>query len=67
LVRVQDSAMMVVQGADADRSRERLGKSDIALIQLRRIMEHEIRAIADGRPAKKWTLVPADTLPTFGF
>jgi len=67
LVRVQDSAMMVVQGADADRSRERLGKSDIALIQLRRIMEHEMRAIADGRPAKKWTLVPADTLPTFGF
>ena len=44
--------MMVGQGAYADRSRERLGKSDIALIQLRRIMEREMRAIADGRPAK---------------
>ncbi len=66
-VRVQDSAMMVGQGAYADRSRERLGKSDIALIQLRRIMEREMRAISDGRPAKKWTPAPADTLPTFGF
>ena len=59
--------MMVGQGAYADRSRERLGKSDIALIQLRRIMEREMRAIADGRPAKKWTPAPADILPTFGF
>lgn len=67
LVRVQDAAMMVGQGAFADRSLERLGRSDSVIILWRKILEREIRAIAEGRPTKKWTVPPIDTLPTFGF
>lgn len=67
LVRVQDFAMMVGQGAYADRSKERLGRSDTAIIQLRRILEREMLAIAEGRPPKKWTPAPAEVVPTLGF
>jgi 5,5'-dehydrodivanillate O-demethylase len=38
----------------ADRERERLGRSDKAVILLRKIWERELRALAEGRPLKQW-------------
>ena len=66
-VRVQDFAVQAGQGRIADRSNERLGKSDTAIILWRKIMEREFRAIEDGRPLKAWTPAPAEVVPTLGF
>ena len=66
-VRVQDFAVQAGQGSIADRSNERLGKSDTAIILWRKIMERELRAIEEGRPVKQWTSAPAEIVPTLGF
>ncbi len=66
-VRIQDFAVQAGQGRIADRANERLGRSDIAIILWRRIMERELRAIEDGRPLKQWTPAPAEVVPTLGF
>jgi len=47
----QDIAMWETMGPIADRSRERLGASDIAIVQFRRIMVDAARKIAAGGPA----------------
>ena len=44
----QDIAMWETMGAVADRSRERLGASDIAIVQFRRIMVDAARKLRDG-------------------
>jgi 5,5'-dehydrodivanillate O-demethylase len=54
-VAVQDTVAQVGQGPIADREHERLGRSDIALILLRRIWARELRALAEGGPLKAWT------------
>ena len=54
------------QGRIADRSNERLGRSDTAIIVWRKILARELRAIAEGRPAKRWSSPPADVLPIIG-
>jgi 5,5'-dehydrodivanillate O-demethylase len=66
-VRVQDFAVQAGQGRIADRSNERLGRSDTAIILWRRILERELRALEEGRPSKKWIPAPAEALPTLGF
>jgi 5,5'-dehydrodivanillate O-demethylase len=66
-VRVQDFAVQAGQGRIADRSNERLGKSDTAIILWRKIMEREFRAIEEGRPVKQWIPAPAEMVPTLGF
>jgi 5,5'-dehydrodivanillate O-demethylase oxygenase subunit len=66
-VRVQDFAVQAGQGRIADRSNERLGKSDTAIILWRKIMEREFRAIEEGRSPKQWTTAPAEVVPTLGF
>ncbi|HJU18425.1 MAG TPA: Rieske 2Fe-2S domain-containing protein [Stellaceae bacterium] len=66
-VRVQDIAVQAGQGRIADRSRERLGRSDTAIILWRRILERELRAMEEGRPLKEWTPAPAAVVPTLGF
>jgi hypothetical protein len=38
-----------------------------AIILWRKILERELRAAADGRPAKAWTPAPAEMVPTLGF
>ena len=43
------------QGAIADRNNERLGRSDIAVILLRKIWQRELRALAEGKALKKWS------------
>jgi 5,5'-dehydrodivanillate O-demethylase len=64
---VQDIAVQAGQGRIADRSRERLGRSDAAIILWRRILARELRSIAEGRPGKRWAVAPADVVPTLGF
>jgi 5,5'-dehydrodivanillate O-demethylase len=67
LVIVQDIAVQAGQGTIADRQHERLGKSDAAIIQWRKILARELRAEAEGRPVKNWTRAPESELPTLGF
>jgi 5,5'-dehydrodivanillate O-demethylase len=52
---ITDDVTQLGQGAIADRSNERLGASDAALILLRKIWERELQALAEGRPLKQWT------------
>jgi 5,5'-dehydrodivanillate O-demethylase len=66
-VRVQDIAVQAGQGPIADRSNERLGRSDLAIILWRKILERELRAMEEGRPLKEWTPAAADIVPTLGF
>jgi 5,5'-dehydrodivanillate O-demethylase oxygenase subunit len=56
LVHAQDYVAQVGQGSRADRAREHLGRSDAGIILFRRIWERELRALAEGRPLKKWVL-----------
>ncbi len=48
---MQDMAMWETMGPIADRSRERLGASDLAIVEFRRIMVEAARAFAGGAPA----------------
>jgi 5,5'-dehydrodivanillate O-demethylase len=50
LVRIQDGVCLAGQGRIVDRSNERLGRSDVALIRLRKIWTRELRALAAGEP-----------------
>lgn len=54
LVNAQDYIVQVGQGAIADRSRERLGKSDEGVIFLRKIFRRELAAIKAGKAPKRW-------------
>ena len=47
----QDIAMWETMGPIADRSRERLGASDVAIVQFRRIMVDAARKVRDGGAA----------------
>ncbi len=55
-VHTQDYVAQVGQGAIADRGQEHLGRSDVGVILFRKIWERELRALAEGRPLKKWVL-----------
>ena len=56
LVHTQDYVSQVGQGTIADRTKEHLGRSDAGVILFRKIWERELRALAEGRPLKKWAL-----------
>ena len=47
----QDIAMWETMGPIADRTRERLGASDLAVVEFRRIMVEAAKQIRDGGPA----------------
>jgi 5,5'-dehydrodivanillate O-demethylase len=64
-VNLQDFVAQAGQGVIADRTHERLGRSDKAVILLRKIWERELRALADGRPLKQWRW-PGYVLATTG-
>jgi 5,5'-dehydrodivanillate O-demethylase len=55
IVNVQDHVAQEGQGAIADLANERLGRSDVALILLRKLYARELKALAEGRPLKQWT------------
>jgi 5,5'-dehydrodivanillate O-demethylase len=63
---VQDIAVQAGQGPVEDRTREFLGRSDAAIVLWRRILARELRLIAEGKPAKRWTTPPADVVPIVG-
>jgi 5,5'-dehydrodivanillate O-demethylase len=63
---VQDIAVQAGQGPIENREDEYLGRSDAAIIVWRRILEREMRLIAEGRPAKRWQTPPADVVPIIG-
>ena len=48
---MQDMAMWETMGPIADRSKERLGASDLAIVEFRRIMVEAARAMGRGEPA----------------
>src|SRR4029434_7598980 len=56
LVHSQDYVAQVGHGSLTDRTQEHLGRSDIGVILFRKIWERELRALAEGRPLKKWVL-----------
>jgi 5,5'-dehydrodivanillate O-demethylase len=60
LVHTQDYVAQVGQGSVAERAQEHLGRSDLGVILFRKIWERELRALAEGRPLKKWVL-PQDS------
>ena len=64
---MMDIAVQAGQGRIEDRERERLGRSDAGLILWRKILARELRAIAEGRPPKRWKTPPAEVVPTLGF
>ena len=47
----QDIAMWVTMGAIADRTHDRLGASDLAIVEFRKQMLEAVRAFQDGAPA----------------
>lgn len=51
----EDFVCQVGQGTIADRSNERLGRVDRGVILLRKIWQRELKALAAGRPLKRWT------------
>jgi 5,5'-dehydrodivanillate O-demethylase oxygenase subunit len=65
LVGIQDSVTQIGQGLVADRAHERLGKSDVAIILLRKLWEREIRRLASGEPLTQWQ-VPEGLSSTIG-
>ena len=64
-VNIQDHVAQEGQGAIPDRDAERLGRSDAAIILMRKIWLRELGALAEGRPLKRWSL-PATVLASSG-
>lgn len=62
---MQDMAMWETMGPIADRSRERLGASDLAIVEFRRIMVEAARRVASGEPAADKPRVAAHRLRSF--
>ncbi len=58
LINVQDYVAQVGQGRLVDRAQDRLGRSDVLVIILRRIWARELQALAEGRPLTAWTRPP---------
>jgi 5,5'-dehydrodivanillate O-demethylase len=65
-VNIQDTVSQVGQGALPDRRRERLGRSDVAIILIRKIWRRELRALAEGRPLKPWAWPATGVVATVG-
>ncbi len=54
IVNVQDYVAQLGQGAIADRTHERLGRSDAVVILMRKLWLRELQKLADGQPIKRW-------------
>jgi 5,5'-dehydrodivanillate O-demethylase len=58
--RLQDTVMCVGQGAIADRSAERLGRSDLGVTLLRKMWKRELNLLAQGKPLTQFTFPSFD-------
>jgi 5,5'-dehydrodivanillate O-demethylase oxygenase subunit len=65
VVRLQDDVVLTAQGPIPDRENEYLGRSDVALVMLRKIWRRELHALATGKPLKRW-MKPTDLAATNG-
>ncbi len=65
IVMIQDAISCVGQGAARDRESDILGASDRVVSMIRRLWTREMRAIAEGRPVKRWK-TPRDLRTTRG-
>jgi 5,5'-dehydrodivanillate O-demethylase len=54
IIRIQDGVAICGQGKIEDRSRERLGHSDAAVIMLRRVWRRELGLLAAGKPVTQF-------------
>lgn len=63
-VMIEDEIAQTGQGKIPDRRNEHLGRSDAGVILLRKIWERELRALAEGKPTKKWSYRP-DMIPIY--
>lgn len=61
---IEDEIAQTGQGKVADRTHERLGRSDAGVILLRKLWERELRALATGQPVKQWTY-KAEMVPVY--
>ena len=61
IVNIQDHVVLEGQGVIADRTNERLGRSDVAVILLRKLWTRELTALRGGRPLTHWR-IPRDPL-----
>jgi 5,5'-dehydrodivanillate O-demethylase len=59
VVQTQDFVAQVGQGRIVDRSQERLGRSDVGVILLRKVYRRELEAFGKGLPGKQWRPRPA--------
>jgi 5,5'-dehydrodivanillate O-demethylase len=62
LVLIEDGIMLLGQGVIPDRSKNRLGSSDAAIILMRKIYAREMMALSEGRPLKDFKKPEAATL-----
>jgi 5,5'-dehydrodivanillate O-demethylase len=54
IVNIQDNVAQEGQGAIADREHEQLGRSDAAVILMRKIWQRELSALKAGKSLKQW-------------
>jgi 5,5'-dehydrodivanillate O-demethylase len=57
LVEIEDLIAQVGQGVVADREAEILGRSDVGVMFLRRVLARELQAVSEGRPTKAWSFM----------
>jgi 5,5'-dehydrodivanillate O-demethylase oxygenase subunit len=65
IVSLQDEVTQRGQGEIADRTHERLGRSDAGVILIRQLWTRELRALAEGQALKEWRWSP-ELVPTAG-
>ncbi|HTE83753.1 MAG TPA: Rieske 2Fe-2S domain-containing protein [Dehalococcoidia bacterium] len=53
-VNIEDIVAQAGQGTVADRTNERLGRTDVGVILMRKIWSRELRALDHGSPLKEW-------------
>ena len=54
IIRIQDGVSICGQGKIEDRSRERLGRTDAAVVMLRRLWRRELELLAAGQPVTQF-------------
>lgn len=54
IIRIQDGVAICGQGKIVDRSREQLGRSDAAVILLRKLWKRELKLLAAGKPGTQF-------------